>query len=468
MAVSDPIEPRAAWLCPALVAIVVLGLALRIAAAQGGLWLDEAWSAKLAQEAGTPLGIFLNINHDNNHHLNSLWMQLVGFGAAPVLSRALSIATGTIAIWVAARIAAPRGAVASLVAATLFALSPALVTYGSEARGYAPMVLAVLTAVLLVDRWLAKGSGDAVRRRLAWCFALGALAQLTMVFACVALVGWCFFVLARRMPIVAAVRATLRLFAPALVALMLVLGIVFGAAYASPTGFQFGRYEAFELLLYLHGLIEMLGYAIGVPVMTLLILAVAAATVVLARGADTQRFDFYWIAILAFPISMAVLRAGNVGNPRYFMLAAVALLLLVAELIARSIATRGWPRWLAAAALAAFLAGSAAADIDLIRNQRGDPAAAIRALQRRAPAGATLVFERDIGLAMIESAAAHARYPLVIARRGCPAPRFLFADRFKGEPLPATMRYCGNRYALVAHRLAHGMSGTHWALFEAR
>ena len=95
------------WL---LGAIVVLGLALRIAGAHGALWLDEAWSAKQAFDAGTPLGVFLNINHDNNHHLNSLWLQFVGLGADPRIARAPAILTGTLAIYVAGRIGWRRGA----------------------------------------------------------------------------------------------------------------------------------------------------------------------------------------------------------------------------------------------------------------------------------------------------------------------------------------------------------------------
>lgn len=446
---------------PVLLAIVLLGLALRIASARGGLWLDEAWSAKLAHDAGTPLGIFLNINHDNNHHLNSLWMQLVGFDAAPMLQRAVSIVTGTLAIWVAARIAAPRGTIVALVTAGLFALSPVMVTYGSEARGYAPMVLALLVAVRLVDRWLAGDADDALRRRLAWCFALGALSQLTMVFGCVALIGWCFFVLARRTGLVDAIPATLRLFAPALIALALVLGIILGAAYASRTGFQFGRYEAFALPSFLHGLVEMLRYAVGGLFVSLPIVAL-----VVTWRRKTARFEFYWIAIIAFPIGIALLRAGNVGNPRYFMLAAVALLLLLGELIAGALRNGGWQRWLGTATLGAFAIGSVVEDVDLIRNQRGDPAAAIRAMQATAPTGARVVLERDTGVAMIESAAAHAKYPLVIAPRGCPAPRFLFADRFRGEVMPSTATLCGRRYRLVTERLARGMSGTNWALFE--
>ncbi len=121
----------------------------------------------MAIDAGTPLGVFLRINHDNNHHLNSLWLQLVGPHASPMLQRALSIACGTLTVLVAAAIAARHGVAAMLCAALLFAVSPLLVTYGAEARGYAPMLLALLTAVWLVARWL-----DDTERRVPW-IALG-------------------------------------------------------------------------------------------------------------------------------------------------------------------------------------------------------------------------------------------------------------------------------------------------------
>ena len=71
-----------------VLAAMAVGLGLRIAAARGGLWLDEAWSAVYAAQAQTPIGVFLRINHDNNHHLNSLWLQAIGLAAPPLLARA--------------------------------------------------------------------------------------------------------------------------------------------------------------------------------------------------------------------------------------------------------------------------------------------------------------------------------------------------------------------------------------------
>lgn len=448
--------------------IVLIGLAVRIASARGGLWLDEAWSAELAHEAKTPIGVFLNINHDNNHHLNSLWMQFVGIGAPPMLQRALSIVTGTIAIAVAALIFRPRGAATAPIAALLFALCPMMVTMGSEARGYAPMTLALLVAILLVSRWLADEAAERTRQRLALCFALGALSQMTMLFGCVALIGWVFFAMCRRGSPLAAARRTLILFAPALIALAAVLGLIFGAAWASPTGFRFGDYKPFEILLFLHAIVEMLGYTIGWPIVTLWLIPGILILVVLARHAGAAHIAFYRLAIVAFPVTLAVLHAGNPGHPRYYIVASIGVLLMIAEMTGTMIARGGWQRIAAGLALLAVLSGYAWQDADLIRNQRGDPDPAILALKARMPGGTAVLLDRSTGLAMLEAAAAHYRYPLAVIERGCATTRFLFMDRFKGEGFEANPTRCGGTYRAIASARARGLSGTHWTLYERR
>ncbi len=447
-------------------AIALVGLAVRIASARGGLWLDEAWSAQLADEAKTPIGVFLNINHDNNHHLNSLWMQFVGFDAPPMLQRALSIVTGTIAIPVAALIFKRRSILVALVAALLFALCPMVVTMGSEARGYAPMTLALLTAILLIERWLADGRAERTRQRLAWCFALGALSQMTMVFGCIALIGWVFFALWHRTTFGEAAKRSLILFTPALIALAAVLGLVLGAAYASPTGFQFGDYKPFAMLLFLHANVEMLGYTIGWPVVTLWLIPAALILVVLARHAEATHLAFYRLAIVAFPVTLAILHAGNPGHPRYYLLVSVAVLLMLAEMTGTMLARGGWQRVAAGAALAAMLFGYGWHDAVLIGNQRGDPDPAIAAMKLRAPGGTAVLLDRPTGLAMLNAAAAHHRYPLIVIEKGCGTTRFLFVDRFKGEDFEATPVRCGGTYRAVASAESRGLSGTHWTLYE--
>ncbi|GHH20661.1 hypothetical protein E2E30_03365 [Sphingomonas sp. AAP5] len=451
-----------------LAAIMLLGLGLRTAAATGGLWLDEAWSAELAHMAGTPLGVFLKINHDNNHHLNSLWLQFVGFDAPPLLQRALSIVAGTLAIPVAAEIFRRRSHGIALIAALLFAVSPMVVTMGSEARGYAGMSLALLLAILLIDRWLVDERGERTRMRLALCFALGALSQLTMLFGCIALIGWVCLTLYARHGVVVAARRALVLFFPAVITLGIVLGVLAGAALASPLGFQFGDYKPFELLLFLHAIVEMLGYTIGWPIVSLWLMPAALILVVLARRLGTDRAIFYTLAIAAFPVTLAILHAGNPGHPRYYLVAALALLLLIAEASGTMIARGGWHRGLALLALAGITAGSLWQDVDLIRNQRGDPTQAIIAMRARAPRGGVVVIDRWMGQAMLEVAAAHLHYPIRVLAPGCKPVRFLFVDRFKGETFPVDPVRCGVRYRAFASARAHGLSGSHWTLYERR
>ena len=451
-----------------LLGIVASGLALRIASAQGGLWLDEAWSAELVRQVGTPLGIFLNINHDNNHHLNSLWLYCVGFDAPPVLQRALSIVTGTITIAVAAKLFRRRDRYAALIAALLFALSPMLVDLGSAARGYAPMTLALLAAIVLVDRWLTDGEGERIRLRLALCFGLGALSQLTMLFGCIALMGWVFFSLARHAGWVEAGRRTVALFWVPVLAFAVVVAAIAGAAMASETGFQIGDYRPFAFLPFLRAIIDMLGFTIGWPIVSLWLIVLSLLLLTLAPRAGVRSIAFYRLSIVAFPVALALLHVGNTGMPRYYLLVWVALLLLLAETFGAMIARGRGRRLIAIALIVGIVAGSLWQDADQIRNQRGNPDAAIAAMRGRQPAGAVVLLDRRTGIAILTAAAAHWHYPITIVEHGCRPARFLFVDRFTGEDFPVAPLRCGATYRPIASARAHGLSGTHWTLYERR
>ena len=74
-------SPFTVWRDPWILAALGIALALRLAMARGGLWLDEAWSVAMAHEAANPIAVITGIHHDNNHPLNSWWLQLVGLGA---------------------------------------------------------------------------------------------------------------------------------------------------------------------------------------------------------------------------------------------------------------------------------------------------------------------------------------------------------------------------------------------------
>ena len=83
-----------------------------------------------------------------------------------------------------------------------------------------------------------------------------------------------------------------------------------------------------------------------------------------------------------------------------------------------------------------------------------------------APAGATILLDRDTELAMVEYAAAEKHYSLTIVQNGCQPAPFLFVDRFKGETFPGTIDRCGGHYVPIAAATASGLSGTHWTLYR--
>jgi len=465
----DARAPRTFRTALALAAITVLGLALRLWSARGGLWVDEAWSALMVERARTPLDIFTAINHDNNHHLNSLWMWLVGYGAPPLALRALSIATGTATILVAAAIGARRSARHALVTAALVAVSPIMVDYGSEARGYMPMLLALMTMIWLVLRWLDVGADQRPPRwRLALLAMLGLLSQLTMVFGVCAIVLWVAVALRSRHRADLAPARTIRLLLPVIVATAAVFGFVLGAAAVSPTGMQVGDYVAFSLPAMGRALVVMVAASIGglaAPtwIAGVATIAIAFALVTIVRKRDPAAI-FYLAAIVGLPLGLAVLRVGNTGMPRYFLLSSLALILLLAGLLADGLGKRGGIRLICAILLGTIVVASIHDDLSQAALRRGDTGAAITTMAAISPAGAAVLVDHLRPIATLRVAAAERDYPLKIAQ-DCPAPTFLHVDFGDDAPAsPATVR-CGIRYRLAVVRRRAILSGVDWALY---
>lgn len=451
------------WLL--LFAIAAIGLAVRVAAARGGLWLDEAWSAVFAADVGTPAGVFLNIHHDNNHHLNTLWLQWVGIDADPLVQRALSIATGTAGIVVAGLIVAPQGRVAAVIAALASALSPILVTYGSEARGYAPMLLAVLILVLVVGRWLDRPDRPPPVIGLAVICILGVLAQMTFVFGTGIVAGWVFLRRAGETSLRRALIDTARVMAvPSLATLATIALIVRWLPGA--TGFTIGHLTPFSGGDLLAGQRAMLAYTVGAPVergRTLLLAGGVIAALALLPQLTARRW-LYLLALVGVPLGCAVVQIGNVAIPRYFLIGGAAALLLVADAGAVALSRGGGWRIVALAALGAMLIGSVVRDAALIADRRADPSAVVRVMRSIAPAGSTVSLDRERAAPVLQVAAAQATYAAPIV----PCGRFLFVDRDGDEPFPAAPTRCGVAYRPVAAAHPTGLSGTHWTLYERR
>lgn len=145
------------WAVP----LTLLGMGLRIAGARGDLWFDEILSLYLVTLAASAFDILL-ISHDNNHLLNSLYLHSVGIYQPPIVLRGFSILLGTLSIPAAGVAAMGKSGSEgrAIVAMLLFAVAYPIVHFGSEARGYAGLILATLLAFHLVET-----QKDTVRNR---------------------------------------------------------------------------------------------------------------------------------------------------------------------------------------------------------------------------------------------------------------------------------------------------------------
>jgi len=170
---------------------------LRLIGARGDLWLDEIWTLRLIAPVGSVGEILLDIGHDNNHHLNSIYLYLIGPEASSLAQRGLAVVLGTATVAVAGLAAAPRGQAAVIFAMLLFGFAYPMVHYGSEARGYAGLVLFLLLAVVFLERALDR-SDWRLRHSLGAAIGLGLLCHLTMVAGAAILAAWTIWVLWRR------------------------------------------------------------------------------------------------------------------------------------------------------------------------------------------------------------------------------------------------------------------------------
>lgn len=453
-------------------AIALGGLALRFVAAHGGLWTDEAWSVIYAAQARDPAGVFLRINHDNNHHLMSLWLQAIGPAASPLLARAPSILAGTLSIIAAAVLAGRRSAAAGIVAALLFAIAPMFVDFGSEARGYAMMLLATLLMLLLVADAVDGRPARGARWWLAAIALFGMLSHMTMA-APVALAALWFYLERREQAGPdKALPDTLGLMGPALAATAGVVVFVFTAGALSATGFRLGGYEPFALTHYTAALDDLALWSAGfsAPWPWLVPLAAAAVAVFIARKRPDwlgSRARLYALLIVAVPFGAGLIRAGNTEFARYYTTTALGLLLLLSDWIARGLKDRPAIRAAATVLLAAVVGVGLYRDSVLIGVDRGRPARPLADIAALAPSGARVAFAEPRLKGVVAVAAERSGYPARFAG-GCTPAEFLLAAQSRWKPAPATVHRCGVEMDAIDSSVTVPLTGDSWVLYRAR
>jgi len=260
----------------------------------------------------------------------------------------------------------------------------------------------------------------------------------------------------------------MRALAPSFAAVALVVALVVAAARASATGFQAGGYPDFSLAAFSSALSEAIvyttGLSLGAPFATIAA-ALGGILAMLAAGVSARRF-LYAFALLAFPavLAVALARIGNGGFARYYLVASIAALLLVAEIAGAGIAGGTWRRTVTIGVVAIIMVASLGRDAALASSLRGDPARAIATMRAFAPRGASVGIDTIRPTAVLDAAARTAGYRIEI-RRDCPAAAFAFTDLEQGSPAPPRLARCGERYARIAVGRWLALSGFDWALY---
>lgn len=461
----------------ALAICVVAGLMLRVMAAGGDLWLDEIWSLDLIKPLHNPLAVFWAISHDNNHPLNSLWLALVGQDGDPLTYRALSVFLGTLTIPAAALAAGPRP-MAALAGAVIAAVSLPFVHYGSEARGYAGLILFHFLAIAAWERALADG-----RPRWRWmlgaAIGVGTLFHMTML-AFAGVLGLATIVVrlrAGRRPS-AAIADALVLFHPAVRSLVpftasLVAGVLvvgqfrfggLGIPAAGDAAAAFGR---------------MVGSTFGFPAgwstaAAVLVPALGLVVVLAPTSLPPPRRALAFIGLTVLPLVLVVGPFPNMELPRYHMHASSIAVVLVATGFGR-LCDHGRGARVAAILLGlAFLASAVDPLATLLKTGRGSYETLAVAMARAVPGGhwepnndfwVTPVLERAnrrFGLGLAEWRPGSAVCPdfLVIARpAGSPPPD-------NGTVHSRRSPACTAEFLPFADTEVVGFSGMSWSIFR--
>jgi hypothetical protein len=456
--------------------ILALALALRLAGADGELWLDEIWSLHLIDEVRGGESVFAIIPSDNNHYLNTLWLWIVGPDGSPLAYRALSVALGTGTVALAGWMQRERGAVAILTAMALFAATYLMVNYGSEARGYAGLMFCGLAAIAAAERAIAVPSSGS-RFRLGLAVFAGVLFQPIMLGLVAALGLWSVWLSWQRTRSLRQTTAATRDLWAWTIRLMILFVALIGFAMWRSGGYFLGGYQAFSALEFTNGIGNATRFLLGLPtdLPWPAAIAVLAALLILAamvKGrTDDPRFALYLTIILLIPLAMLIARPPNTGNARYYLMPACAVLLLISD-TAGLLSRRGPPAKVLAVVLVAAVLGANA--VQLAHFYASGRGAVTRYLPLVAAEGSALVSSnteaRDRPVIRYYAAKLGLPVTYVDLETICDTrPRWLLTSDLSEIPEVATIGApaCSLTYRQVQRFRLWGLSGFPWALYRA-
>jgi hypothetical protein len=464
--IGASLEDRRVWVIVG--ALTVAGFLLRLACARGDLWLDEIWSVNHIRGLANAGDILWRLPSTNNHLLNSLWLWIVGPSAPVVLIRLESIIVGTLTVPVAAQLCGRSGPAAAITGAALAAGATIFVQYGSEARGYAGLLLMIFVAAEALERFLENPSTIA-RFGFAGAVALGALFHLTMLQAAATLIAATLLRLKFRG------RSLFQILVTGLdLGLMGILGAVpalalLAASILNTHRIEIGALTPFSAMALGQSLTALYAATLGLPFdlpLPFALLLCFGLTGLVALLLAPERLVLP-LTTLLLPAAMAALtRTPNVQYPRFDLVAVLGLVLLASD-----VAQKFWRerRWAALFGLGGFLLIGNAVHLEkLFVFGRGNirPLVARMARDGAATFGTNLPPETWASLHFYDPRGALA---LVQSQDWCARPPnwYVLTDR-PGEELPKSFGPdgCAGLYRLVMVVERAPLSGLGYALYQ--
>jgi len=334
--------------------LLAVAAGLRLAAASRDLWLDEIWTLHFLSQLDSVGDVFVEFRHNNNHILQSLWMQAVGPAAGALWLRLPAVLAGVASVALAAALGLRRGREEALAAGLGVAGCYLMVHYTSEARGYALAMAFALGALLCLPERPGPGRSGRVAG-FAACVILGLLAHASFVYAYGAIALWWIWAEVR------ARRGWSEFLGDALRwhAVPGGAGLLIVALLASLFPGGGPKRDTLQVLA------STFGYVLGTPVAGPLSFAGAALGTGLLLGGLlwlARRGDDRWVlyagAIVIVPAAVILAEGRSFLVPRYFLMSALFFLLLAAELLGALARSGAKGRVVFAAALAAFWIGN--------------------------------------------------------------------------------------------------------------
>jgi hypothetical protein len=361
---------------------------IRLPALWADFWFDEILSyERYAARAQSVVDVFFSpaLKHDNNHHLNTVVLYLLGDQRHWVLYRLPGALAGIVAVGAVVLIGQRQSRRTGLMAGALVASSYLIAVYSTEARGYPWLLCLAAGGFLALDRFLAT-------RRLAaaalfWLAIAGGLAaHPTILHFYLGAVVWSGYRLR------SSGMDWLRLHAPvACWTILWILVVLRGSVVGGGPAWSWS-------VIVDQGLAWTFGYPVSTVPALIAGLAAALLVIIDARwlwSAGSDEGLFYAGAVLG-PIIFVASLSPPYLFPRYFLVPLFFLLVVAGRQLARLSRTPVVGSSLAMALVLPFLTGNGLLLASVVRERHGVLSAAVDTLTARTAVSPAVVTSRSL------------------------------------------------------------------------